>query len=50
MYNVSTGKCAKDGVARANASVKCMEFNPSGTLLWTGDEKVSQPEKEKTLV
>jgi len=39
VFNVSTGKCAKDGVAKANAAVKCMEFNPAGTLLWTGDEK-----------
>jgi len=39
VYNMSTGKCIKGGIAKGTASIKCLEFDPSGSLLWTGDEK-----------
>ena len=37
---MSTGMCAKDGVVKGHTAIKCMAFDPTGTLLWTGDEKV----------
>ncbi|XP_057311161.1 WD repeat-containing protein 13-like [Hydractinia symbiolongicarpus] len=39
VFNMSTGKCTKDGVAKGTTSIRCLEFDLSGTLLWTGDEK-----------
>ena len=40
VYNMSTGKCVKDGISKGTIPIKCLEFDSSGTLLWTGDEKV----------
>ena len=37
---MSTGKCIKDGIAKGTTAIKCIEFDSSSTLLWTGDEKV----------
>lgn len=39
VFNVSTGKCTKDGVSKGFAAIRCLEFDPSGTLLWAGDDK-----------
>ena len=37
---MSTGKCTKDGTSKGASAIRCLEFDPSGTLLWAGDEKV----------
>ncbi|XP_077979808.1 WD repeat-containing protein 13-like isoform X2 [Glandiceps talaboti] len=39
MLNVSTGKCVKGGQCKASGKVLCMSFDPTGKLLWTGDDK-----------
>ncbi|XP_066933799.1 WD repeat-containing protein 13-like [Clytia hemisphaerica] len=39
VFNVSTGKCTKDGVAKGTNPIRCLEFDPSGTFLWAGDDK-----------
>ncbi|XP_065659902.1 WD repeat-containing protein 13 isoform X2 [Hydra vulgaris] len=39
VFNTSTGMYAKDGVVKGHTAIKCMAFDPTGTLLWTGDEK-----------
>jgi hypothetical protein len=41
VFNMSTGKCTKDGVMKGTAPIRCLEFDPSGTLLWAGDDKVN---------
>lgn len=39
VFNMSTGKCTKDGSSKGTAAIRCLEFDPSGTLLWAGDDK-----------
>lgn len=41
VYNMSTGKCTKGGSAKVLAAVRALEFDSSGTILWSGDDKGS---------
>jgi len=39
VFNMSTGKCTKGGIAKGTAKILCMEFDPTGSILWSGDVK-----------
>lgn len=41
VYNMSTGKCTKGGSAKALGPVRALEFDTSGNVLWSGDDKGS---------
>jgi len=41
VFNMSTGKCTKGGVAKALGPVRALEFDTSGIVLWSGDDKGS---------
>ncbi|XP_065065547.1 WD repeat-containing protein 13-like [Rhopilema esculentum] len=41
VFNMSTGKCAKGGSAKALGPVRALEFDTSGNILWSGDDKGS---------
>ncbi|XP_014669589.1 PREDICTED: WD repeat-containing protein 13-like [Priapulus caudatus] len=39
VLNISTGKYAKGGSSKATGKVMALEFEPTGRLLWSGDDK-----------
>eukprot|EP00112_Aurelia_sp_Birch-Aquarium-sp1_P007521 Seg1820.2 transcript_id=Seg1820.2/GoldUCD/mRNA.D3Y31 product="WD repeat-containing protein 13" protein_id=Seg1820.2/GoldUCD/D3Y31 len=41
VFNVSTGKCMKGGSVKALGPVRALEFDTSGSTLWSGDDKGS---------
>eukprot|EP00794_Sanderia_malayensis_P008926 gene8926-9878_t len=41
VFNMSTGKCAKGGSAKVLGPVRALEFDGSGNILWSGDDKGS---------
>ncbi|XP_006824011.1 WD repeat-containing protein 13-like [Saccoglossus kowalevskii] len=39
VLNVSTGKCTKGGLGKASGKVLSMAFDPTGKILWAGDDR-----------
>ncbi|XP_070579907.1 WD repeat-containing protein 13-like isoform X2 [Ptychodera flava] len=39
VLNVSTGKCVKGGLSKGSGKVLSMTFDPTGKILWAGDDK-----------